>query len=331
MKNLILSFMHSMVLLTIANIFAFPAYAGAQDKLKLRQCGGLEQKVIDSFELFRWKARNNRNALIGCMRLAYLVEHNKAGPTKIVNLLTKGKVTKIKCRNLTGKNASAHRVYIKRGVMKMDRDFIRESTTIRIASVIAHETMHNNGLNHRKNDFGSLYFENTVPEQIESCFLSGRPNSKRGPGKDRYVPKDIVGFAIDDDTNWIFGFSKDGTVAAGTSDRIHIRRVPYRYTLPRGYSPSDIVGMAMDGDKNWTFTWTKQGFAMAGTTDDLDKFRKPYRYTLPRGYSPSDIVGMALDGDKNNILTWTRNGKAMVGTSDDLDKRRKPYKVTTGR
>ncbi len=301
----------------------------AADKLKFRQCGkGLTKKIEESYRLYRRKARNERAALIRCMDKAYLVEHNREGPTKIVGLLTRAKVTKFKCRNLDSANASAHRVYMKRGVMNMDRDFVRNNTPLRIASVIAHETMHNNGLNHRANDNGSKYYGNTVPEQIEACYLTGKPNPWPGPGKDRYVPRDMVGFAIDGENNWNFAWSRDGTVTAGSSSRLHNYRIPYRYALPPGYSPSNIAGMGLDGENNWIFVWFKDGKVSAGTSNDLDKNRKPYRYSLPSGYSPSDIVGMGVDGENNWIFAWYKDGKVSAGTSNDLDKHRRPYRYS---
>lgn len=312
------------------------------DKLKFSGCSApLKTKIEESFRLFKNKARNQKDELIACMDRAYLVEHDRRSPSTIVGYLTRAKVTRVKCRNLDEANASAHRVYLKRGVMNMDRGFVRNQTPKRIAAVMAHETMHNNGLNHSANDAAqcsgsdnngsqvcvgeSIYYNNTVPEQIEACFQNGKPNPWPGPGKPRYVAKDMVGFGTDGENNWSFAFSKDGTVAAGSTTRIHNYRVPYRYHLPEGYSPADIVGTGIDGENDWTFVWFRNGTVSAGTTEVLDKHRKPYRYALPKGYGPGDIVGMGIDGENNWVFTWLRDGKVIAGTTNELAKHRGPY------
>lgn len=177
----------------------------------------------------------------------------------------------------------------------------------------------------------SIYYNNTVPEQIEACVQNGEPNPWPGPGKPRYVAKNVVGFAVDGENNWGFAFSKDGTVAAGSTTRIHNYRVPYRYHLPQGYKPNDIVGAGIDGENNWTFVWFRNGTVSAGTTEVLDKHRKPYRYALPRGSTPDDIVGTAIDGENNWCFAWYADGTVSAGTSENLAAHPKPEKVITGR
>lgn len=276
----------------------------------------------------RFRANQERSELLGCMDRAYLIEHDRRSPEKIVSYLTQARVTKFKCRNLSDANASAHRIYRSAGVMNIDRDFVRNSDRLRIAGVIAHELMHNNGLNHSKNDVGSMLYPNTVPEQIESCVETLAPNPYRGPGRDYYGPQHIVGFALDGENNYMFAWSDDNTVTAGSSTRIHNYRHPYAYTITPGATPSDIVGMGLDGENNTVYTWLRDGRVIAGTSDDLDRTRSPYRYSLPPGYSPDDIVGMGVDGENNHNFVWFRNGMVSAGTSDDLDKFRSPYRYT---
>jgi hypothetical protein len=321
--------------------------AATNDTLRISDCApALETTIREAFREFKRIARDERAALVSCMDDAYLVEHDRRSPATIVGYLTRANVTRVRCRNLPNANASAHRVYLERGVMNIDRDFVRRHMNQaggarRIASVMAHETMHNNGLNHTSNDAEqctgsdddgtqrcvgeSIYYNNTVPEQIEACYVSGRPNPWPGPGKPDYVPADIVGLGIDDDNNWSFAWSRDGTVAAGSTTRIHNYRVPYRYLLPEGYTPADIVEMSVDGSNNWTFAWFRDGKVSAGTTEVLDKHRKPYTYALPSGYSPSDIVGIGIDGENNWVFAWYRDGKVSAGTTENLAQHRQPY------
>jgi hypothetical protein len=330
--------------------FAFVAMAllqngnpiAAQDRLRIADCSAdLEANIREAFRVFKDVARNDRAQLLACMDDAYLVEHDRRSPRTIVDYLTRADVTRVVCRNLEGANARAHRVYLERGVMTMDRQFVREQPARRIAAVMAHETMHNNGLNHDANDISqcsgddnkgtqkcageSIYYNNTVPEQIEACYQFGRPNPWPGPGKPRYVPTDVVGFGIDADNNWSVAWSKDGTVAAGSTTRVHNFRVPYRYFLPNGYTPADVVDLSVDGSNNWTFAFFRDGMVSAGTTEILDKHRKPYRYKLPSGYSPDDIVGIGIDDQSNWVFAWYKDGKVSAGTTNDFGKHRKPY------
>jgi hypothetical protein len=298
----------------------------ARDKLRFTDCSPqLEANIAEAYRVMRDTARNDRAKLLACMDEAYLVEHDRRSPATIVGYLTRADVTKVICRNLDDASASARRIYLDRSVMNIDRGFAHNADTKTIAAVMAHETMHNNGLNHKANDLGSKYYQNTVPEQIQACYQWGKPNNWPGPGKPRYVPADIVGIGIDMDNNWSFAWSKDGTVAAGSTTRIHNYRVPYPYQLPNGYTPADIVEMGVDGEKNWTFAWFRDGMVSAGTTESLSKFRKPYRYRLPSGYTAADIVGIGIDGENDWVFVWFKDGKVSAGTSDDLDRHRKPY------
>ena len=317
------------------------APTASNDTLRFTDCSpDLETKIGEAFRLFKQIARNDRRDLLACMDEAYLVEHDRRSPATIVDYLTRANVTRVTCRNLAPQaNANAHRVYVERGQMNIDRSFVRKEDVRRIASVMAHETMHNNGLNHEANHANqcsdvngtmqcvgeSIYYPNTVPEQIEACYRFGKPNAWPGPGKPKYVPADIVGIGIDDNNNWNFAFSRDGTVAAGSTTRIHNFRVPYRYHLPEGYSPADIVDVSVDGSNEWTYVFFRDGKVSAGTTEVLDKFRKPYSYKLPSGYTPADIVGMGIDGDNDWVFAWYRDGKVSAGTTADLGKHRKPY------
>ncbi|MDJ0808276.1 MAG: hypothetical protein QNJ78_15775, partial [Gammaproteobacteria bacterium] len=164
------------LLLVLTNV----AYA---DDIKVRRCGNeAKSKIIDGFHFLQKTLKHHRGELTRCMDKAYLVEHSRKSAKEIVGLLDRPEVTKVICKKLEDANARAHRVYLKRGVLRMDPDFAKNSTNRRIASVIAHELMHNNGLNHGKNDVGSKYYKNTVNEQIESCILNGKPNPWPGPG-----------------------------------------------------------------------------------------------------------------------------------------------------
>ncbi|MEM7064330.1 MAG: hypothetical protein AAF572_14335 [Cyanobacteria bacterium P01_B01_bin.77] len=318
------------ILVVFAILFsssATPAFADS--KITFRQCGTeLQQRITAAHQAMRFRAIQEKDKLIDCMDRAYLVEHDRRSPEKIVSYLTRARTTKYRCRNLDDANASAHRIYREAGVMKVDRDFVRNNSRLRVASVLAHELMHNNGLNHSKNDKGSTLYPNTVPEQIESCVATLQPNPYEGVGRDYYAPEHMVGFGLDGDNNYVFAWSDDGTVTAGSSTRIHNYRHPYNYLIAPGVKRSDIVGMGLDGENNTVYTWLRDGRVIAGSSNNLDRTRSPYRYSLPRGYSPNDIVGMGVDGENNYNFAWYRNGMVSAGTSNDLDKFRAPYRYT---
>lgn len=306
-----------------------PMKSIADDRITFRQCGTeLRERITAAYQAMLFRARNEKEALTACLSRAYLVEHDRRSAEKIVSYLTRARITKFKCRNLNAANASAHRIYRRAGVMNMDRDFVRNKGRMRVASVIAHELMHNNGLHHSKNDNGSRLYGNTVPEQVESCVENLNPNPYPGPGRDTYSATNVQAIALDGENNYMFAWYKDGTVTAGSSTRIHNFRHPYAYRVGPGIPRSDIVGMGLDGENNRVYAWLRNGHVISGSSDDLDRFRAPYRYSLPSGYSPNDIVGMGVDGENNYNFVWFRDGRVSAGTSNDLDKFRAPYRYS---
>ena len=110
-----------------------------------------------------------------CLQGAALVENNCKTGHHIADLLKKWEWTKVTCYDSRTANAEAE-VGISGEEMKVDRTFLAKSNATRIASVMAHELMHNRGFRHKQNDFGSTLYRNTVPEQAEACVLSGKPN-----------------------------------------------------------------------------------------------------------------------------------------------------------
>ena len=313
---------------TILGLSTAPAFAAKQAAC-INCDSELKQKITAADKHLRMQVQLKKQSLIKCMDKAYLIEHKNHGPAKIVSLLSKrlqGKIVYIAINHKGNTNMSAPHIFIskKGGGMSFDKSFVRNNTTKRIASVIAHELMHNSGFKHMKDNRHPLY-PNTVSEQIEACILKGSPNSYNGLGNDKYNSKDVVGIGIDGDNNHFFAWYKDGTVTAGSSTRIHNYRFPYKYSIRNGYSSSNIVGMAIDGDINSSYAWFDNGIVTSGSTSDLGKHRAPYKYSLPKGYSPKDIVAMALDDDNNHVYAFYKNGMVSSGTTNDLDKFRKPY------
>ncbi|MCR8550753.1 hypothetical protein M4578_23255 [Salipiger sp. P9] len=310
--------------------------AAATD-LKFSGCGpGMKREIATAYEFLLHRAKSQRARLIDCIDRAYLVEHSRKSPTKIVNDLTRPNVTKFKCTHLPGANANAHKVYRKAGVMNIDRDFIRDLKdqtendygVRRLASVIGHELMHNAGYKHTGNPVDTTLYQNTVPEQMEACLLNLHPNDYEGIGKPEFIASEMVGFGLDGETNEVFAWSEGKFVTAGSTTRMHNFRHPRNFTVAPGTAETAIVGMGLDGSTNMVFAWLRDGRVIAGSSEDLDSKRAPYRYRLPAGYTPGDIVGMAVDGENNYNFAWYRDGRVSAGTSDDLGKFRAPYRYS---
>ncbi|CAE22114.1 possible Peptidase family C9 [Prochlorococcus marinus str. MIT 9313] len=324
---------------TILGLSTAPAFADAMGLgWCVHNCGfGLEDKITAAHVHLRLHVKLQKQSLIQCMDKAYLIEHKRHGPAKIVSFLSKRfelpiAIFYVGMGNVFDKNSEGKPVMKaatkwlgkKGGYIKFDHSFVDTNTTKRVASKIAHALMHYSGFKHIKDIHHPLH-PNTVPAQIEACILKGSPNNYNGFGNDKYNSKDVVGIGIDGDNNHFFAWYKDGTVTAGSSTRIHNYRSPYKYSIRNGYSSSNIVGMAIDGDINSSYAWFDNGIVTSGSTNDLSKHRAPYKYSLPKGYSPKDIVAMALDDDDNHVYAFYKNGMVSSGTTNDLDKFRKPY------
>lgn len=319
-------------LVALLAAYTIPTSSGlAETGVRFQSCGTeVRERIISAYQVVNARRSNQRDELTACLDLAYVVEHDRHGPQKIVSDLRRSQVTTFQCRNLSefDANARAHKLVFKRGKMKIDRDFVRDNSREEVAGVIAHELMHNTGYMHSGNPIGSLLYPNTVPEQVEACVTELRPNPYRGPGHDYYAPQQMLGFGLDGENNYMIGWSSNGTAFAGSSTRIHNYRVPYAFSVAPGVNLNDIVGLGIDGENNTVFAWLRSGYVIAGSSDNLDRTRAPYRYSLPSGYTPNDIVGMAVDGENNYNFVWFRDGRVSAGTSNDLDKFRSPYRYS---
>jgi hypothetical protein len=131
-------------------------------------------------------------AFRACVESAPLVEFScpsGQGRQHIVDSFRFTQVTHIECHTFDGNaNADAH-VGISDTKLRIDRSFLMASTPRRVASVIAHEIMHNRGYTHSQHDFETTYFDNTVNEQVESCILTGSPHASRGPLTDSFADR----------------------------------------------------------------------------------------------------------------------------------------------
>lgn len=317
-------------LLIVCVILMLPTSASAiGEGATFSGCGsGESSNLFGAFSILSDVTTSGFGDFVQCIDDAYLVEHDGKSAHAIARMYVNSKITRVQCTNLPSNVLARAPVEISGERLKINHDFARSGSESRIAATIAHEIAHNLGFRHKANDFGSTYYGNTVPEQVESCVRRNRPNPWPGPGSAEVNPNHIVGMGIDGENNFIFTWYRDGTVTAGSSDKLHARRIPYRYRLPSGKSPNDIVGMAIDGENNYNFVWFRDGTVTAGNSNNLSSIRRSYRYRLPGDKTTNDIVGMGIDGDNNHVFAWYRDGTVSAGTSDDLGSRRSPYRYT---
>lgn len=141
-------------------------------------CGADEsRKILSATELLVDEFVNNFHRFERCLSSAELVEKRGRTGGQIAKLYTKNKVTHVRCENLSSSFNAEARVNIKDQKMKVDHNFLNSNSVRRVASVMTHELAHNFGFRHSVNDFGSLLYSLTVPEQAEACILNGAPNA----------------------------------------------------------------------------------------------------------------------------------------------------------
>jgi hypothetical protein len=130
-------------------------------------------------------------ALQTCLTNAALVENTCHTGPQIAEYLRQDDVTHILCSDLgcyvdaTGTTLctlAEAPVRISGEQLTLDRSFVAGFGAQMIASVMAHELMHNRGFRHVENPFGSTLYPNTVPQQMAACILNGVANPWAGAG-----------------------------------------------------------------------------------------------------------------------------------------------------
>jgi hypothetical protein len=82
--------------------------------------------------------------------------------------------------NPTQTLADAH-INISGAKMRLDKSFLSSSSKEYIAGTMAHELMHNRGFTHSANDFGSVLYSMTVPEQVATCVSTAGTTANPNP------------------------------------------------------------------------------------------------------------------------------------------------------
>lgn len=126
---------------------------------------------------------SNFVAFQACINSTPLVEFSCAADQsreRIIDQLLATQVTNINCRQLAPNVLGEAPISVSAGQLSVDHNFVLNSTTADLAATIAHEIMHNWGYQHSQNAFGSQFYPNTVPEQVEACVRQGFPNASQG-------------------------------------------------------------------------------------------------------------------------------------------------------
>lgn len=118
-----------------------------------------------------------------CVNSTPLVEFScgaDQGRERIIDNLLATSVTKITCKQLAPNVLGEAFVSVAAGQLSIDHGFATNASSNDIAATIVHELMHNWGYTHSQNPFGSQFYPNTVPEQVEACVRDGVPNASQG-------------------------------------------------------------------------------------------------------------------------------------------------------
>ncbi len=149
------------------------------------------QRINEAMGVLLQTINGGLAAFRSCMNSAPLVEFScpsGQGREHAVDSFRNSDITRIECIDLPPGTAADAHVGISETKMRMDRDFLMSHTGRSVASVIAHEIMHNRGYTHREHDFGTPYYDNTVPQQIRACIL-GSANPSDGPLTDTFADR----------------------------------------------------------------------------------------------------------------------------------------------
>lgn len=151
----------------------------------LTGCSNLEaQRINSAFGVLLNVVGPGSAAFKNCIQSASLVEFScpaGQGRDDIFDDFVNTSVTNITCASLAPSVSGDAPVGISGTQLRLDHAFLNgTSSGSVIASVVAHEIMHNRGYSHQQNPFGTTFNPNTVPEQVEQCVLAGFPNSSRG-------------------------------------------------------------------------------------------------------------------------------------------------------
>lgn len=196
----------ALVLLGAVNAFPDPGSAqdigrktfGLSHGYVAKNCTWNEAMVLkQSHDILFTAITTGYGNLVNCMTSAALVEFSchiaQSAMDAASQLRNYQAYTTIECANLGPNILGQAPVSIEGERLKMSRAFLATGTPRAIAATIAHEIMHNRGWRHKQNDFGSLYYSNTIPEQMEACIQFNTPNAAMGPAATTWITESCDG------------------------------------------------------------------------------------------------------------------------------------------
>jgi hypothetical protein len=155
-----------------------------------------EEKLQDAVQILvqitgtRFSAGVKYPEYEACLASAFFVENGSWSGAQIAHLLRMNTMTGIWCWDLPSDTiAQAWEKPFNNEEVYFNKTFLASLSPARIAATIGHELMHNRGFWHSVNNAGSVFYPNTVPEQVEACILNGVPNP-------RWMPPDPGGSCV---------------------------------------------------------------------------------------------------------------------------------------
>lgn len=139
--------------------------------------GDCEDKALRAVKFLRSDIPNDPQllaAISNCIRTAPLVEascdYQLDREPILRQLFEDESLWHISCVDYDAPKSAEADVDIYGVEVRFDFEFVRDNTESRIASVLAHEVMHNMGFQHSAT---GVFYDLTVPEQVETCINSG--------------------------------------------------------------------------------------------------------------------------------------------------------------
>lgn len=133
-----------------------------------------------------------------------------------------------------------------------------------------------------------------------------------------YQPEDIVGMAIDGESNTVYTWYRNEYVSAGSPGDLGSKIDPRHYDLAvnpktgNEFKPGHIKAIAIDGERNRTVVFYKYNFVSEGVTTDLDYFsaQGSGAYCIEKrpaiNINPKHFLGAGIDYTNRHVFMWSK-------------------------
>lgn len=165
----------STTLSAVSGVVNFPSDFPSRTCTQARQ-----QRIRAGVRYLANRVLKERLVLRDCLHQAYLRWYDGNKADKIAAVLGEFHITDAYCADLDDNVNAQAALDISGEVLTLDNSFIDGSTVRRLASVIAHEVLHNRGYTHPSS--ATSFYSNTVNEQAEACILNWVGNAATDVG-----------------------------------------------------------------------------------------------------------------------------------------------------